>query len=1362
MDPQIELIGASPEMAAVLEKIERLVPRQSGARRLAPVLLQGETGTGKGLIARLIHRTGPRGGGPFVDVNCAAIPENLLEAEMFGFERGAFTDARQAKPGLFQVAHGGTIFLDEIGLLPEPLQAKLLKVIEERAVRRLGATRSEDVDVWIVAATNEDLAAATRSRRFRADLYHRLAVVTLALPPLRERGTDVLLLAEHFLARACADYGLSPKRLTPEARQALLGYPWPGNIRELSNVIERVALLWEAPLVTVEMLGLPATPPRIAPGPARGAGTAAPETPASGDERERLLAALGETGWNVSRAAARLGISRNTIRYRIEKHRLRRGLDDAPAPPVPVAPAAARPPVAERVEAGAPSLVRWERRRITFLKAAVVVEEPGAFQPDLSRVFEVLVDKARSFGGQIEELSRAALVAVFGLDPSEDAPRRAANAALAITKGVERARRAEGGLEWRLGLAVHVAEVLVGRVDGSTQIDHEAKRDLWPALDALLARAPGNAIVVSDAAAAFLERHFDLVAVGDPPARVHRLAGRERSGPGGGAGIAKFVGRRQELNLLRSRFESALRGQGQLVGITGEAGIGKSRLLDELRKSLADEPVTYLEGHCLSYGGAISYMPVLEMLRASCKILESDSPAVVAEKVRVALAELAIGPMEGVPYLLHLLGIKEDAEWVAELDTQTIQARIFETLRQVSVLGSRLRPLILVVEDLQWIDSMSEEYFASLADILAGARVLFLTTYRSGYRPRWMEKSYATQISLQPLAPSDSLDVVRSVLGTGPTTESAVEVIVAKGEGNPFFLEELSRTVREQGGLSAQATVPDTVQEVLLARIDRLPPEQKHLLQAASVVGKNVAVALLRSVAELPDDVLTRGLLGLRTAEFLYETHGGPDVEYTFRHALTQEVAYASLLEDRRRALHVRIVDALERLSPERRGEQVERLAEHAVRGELWEKAATYLRQAGVRDAARSAHREAVARYEQALRALERLPRTRERIEQAIDLRFDLRTSLLPLGQLPKILAYLREAETLALTISDQRRLGQLCAYITNYYFVTGQQKEALEFGERAHAIATALGDFALAVETKFRLGQVHHAVGQYRRAVTAFGESVESVQGPLRHERFGLPVAVSVVARSWLARSCAALGEFARGIASGEEALQIAQAVDQPFDLVIASQGAGHVYLRKGDLARAIPVLEQGLELCRVWKIPVWFPQIASALGSAYALSGRFADGLPLLEEAVAQHAAMRRVEGHALWVAGLSEGYLRAGRLEDAAGFARQALDLAVAHRERGHEAWILRLLGEIALDAGEARLVEGEELYRRGLALADELAMRPLVAHCRLGLGRLARRRGDRAGAEPHLAAAVALLGEMEMGLWLGPAEAELRAL
>jgi DNA-binding NtrC family response regulator/predicted ATPase len=348
-DPLIELVGESPAMAAVRQTLRRLLEGQSRARRPAPVLLLGETGVGKSLIARVLHRAGPRAQNAFVDVNCAAIPPALLEAELFGYERGAFTDAKQAKPGLLQEAHGGALFLDEVGLLPAESQAKLLTVLEEGTVRRLGATRGQPVDVWLIAATSEDLDAAAGERRFRSDLYHRLAVITVHLPALRERSADILPLAERFLREACAEAGLAPKTLAPEARAALLAYGWPGNIRELKNVVTRAALLGEAaelPRAALQ-LGSPSAPVAGRPTADPTDGTAEPD--AGGElDGARIAEVLRETGWNVSRAAARLGLSRSALRYRIDRHGLtpersgESGLPPAPSDP-PAGPTATVP-----------------------------------------------------------------------------------------------------------------------------------------------------------------------------------------------------------------------------------------------------------------------------------------------------------------------------------------------------------------------------------------------------------------------------------------------------------------------------------------------------------------------------------------------------------------------------------------------------------------------------------------------------------------------------------------------------------------------------------------------------------------------------------------------------------------------------------------------------------------------------------------------------------------------------------------------------------------------------------------------------------------------------------------------------------
>jgi transcriptional regulator with AAA-type ATPase domain/tetratricopeptide (TPR) repeat protein len=1367
-----DLLGESPGIQAIRDQIARLLTRQQDARRLPPVLIEGETGTGKGLLARAIHRAGPRPDGPFVDVNCAAIPETLLEAEMFGFEKGAFTDARRSKPGLLQTAHRGTIFLDEVGLLSEGLQAKLLKVLEERSVRRLGSTRDEPIDVWILTATNENLKSAIQGRRFREDLYHRLAVLTLSLPPLRERGDDILMLAEHYLGRACNDYGVSAKTLAADARAALRAYPWPGNVREVANLMERVALLSSDPTVTADVLGLTAVAP------AKAAAITTPAgSPSSLDDavRDRVADVLCQTGWNISRTAALLGISRNTLRARIEKYGLRPG--EAPAPPPPPRPERrpvrrTEPPRVAPDEAPAPVVVapppaaaplEWERRRVTMLRASLLAPSAPEALLETNRALELLVDKVRSFGGTIEGRGPTGIAAAFGLDSTEDAPSRAAHAAMAIVNAVTRARQ-DAGTGPAIKVGVHTSPILVGRGTDAPELDLEGKQAALIVLNTLIARSDVDSVTVSEATAPFLTRGFEFRELDGEEygrGRIYTLVGRGRMGPGQEGRASTFVGRSRELELLSSRLESAIRGRGQIVGISGDAGIGKSRLIFEFRESLVGKGVTCLEGHCHSHGTAVPYLPILDVIRAACGIEEGDAPAVMADKARSTLLEAGMDLLETAPYVLHLLDIEHDPERLAALTPDVTKARIFDTLRQLMLRKSRQAPLVIVVEDLHWIDGTSEEYLASLAEILPGARVLMVCTHRGGFRASWIEKSYTTQVALQPLAPEESLHIVRSVLGPDEAADALYQLIVTKAEGNPFFVEELSRTVREQIGGAMPMTVPDTVEEVLGGRIDRLAAQERRLLEIAAVVGKDVPFPVVHAVAGLPEDTLARAFERLKSAEFLYETSPGPETEYTFKHTLTHEVAYGRLLAEPRRALHARIAEAIERLYPTRLADHVERLAHHAFEGGAWAKAHTYLHQAGRKAFTRCAHQEAAACFDRALQALGRLPESRERTEHIVDLRFDLRNTLQPLGEFGRMLEYLREAEALSRSLGDQRRLGEASAYLTDYFRLMGDQDRAIEYGQQALAIADEVGEFALRLRAKTYLGQTYYALGDYRRAAGFLRGNIDALDGDRMLQTFGFAQFPSVHSRTCLVWCLAELGEFDEGIRIGREAIRIAESADHPFTLATAHAGIGALYIRQGNLETGLPILERGLELCRTWKLSLWFPPIASALGIGYMQSGRVTDAVSLLERAVEQSEGMRLGGWHSRVLTGLGLSYLLAGRAGDAQLAIRRALGLAREHKERGHEAWSWRILGEIPLRS-ELEVPEAEEALHRALSLATELEMRPLMAHARLGLGRWYTHVGRRADAEPHLHAAVVLFGELQMRFWATQAESALARL
>jgi class 3 adenylate cyclase/tetratricopeptide (TPR) repeat protein len=855
---------------------------------------------------------------------------------------------------------------------------------------------------------------------------------------------------------------------------------------------------------------------------------------------------------------------------------------------------------------------------------------------------------------------------------------------------------------------------------------------------------------------------FELVSAGPPRTHLQAFAARA---------LTRFVGRRAEFEALRQAHALADAGHGQLVAVMGEPGVGKTRLFYEFLCAPWTQGWLLLESPASSYSQATPYHPVRELLKAYFQLEARDDAGQMRARVTSKLCTLdpTLAPI--LPALLALLEVPVDDHAWRTLDPPQRRQRTLDALKRLVLRESQAQPVLLVCENLHWIDTETQAFLDCLVDILPTVRILLLVNYRPEYQHSWGRKTYYTQIRIDPLSSASTEGLLQTLLGDDSTLETLQRVLIERTEGNPFFLEESVRTLVESQVLVGEPgayhlarapwtiQVPATVHAVLAARIDRLPIEDKILLQTAAVIGKDVPFPLLQAIAELPEEALRGTLANLQAAEFLYEVRLFPELEYTFKHALTQEVAYGSLLQERRHALHARIVEAIERLSPERMDEQAERLAYHALRGEVWRKALTYFRQAGAKAAARSAHREAVGYFEQALVALQHLPEHQDTCEQAIDLRFSLRNALLPLGEHGRTFDHLRAAETLATALHDERRLGRACAYLAEYFRLTGDAARAVESGERALALATTFGDFALEVMATFFLGTAYRALGDYRRAVDCFRRNVASLKGELIHERFGMTGLPSVMSQTMLVSCLADLGAFDEGSTRGEEAVRLAEAGDHPFSLTQAYFALGSLYIRKGDLSKAIPVLERGLEVCQIANIPTWFPTVAATLGYAFTLADRLAEALPLLQQAAAQDLSRGITAAHARWVAYLSEAYLLTGRMDEAMGLAQSALTFARDLKARGNEAYALWLLGEIHRQQTPLEVEAAEGAYRQALAVAEALGMRPLLAHCHLGLGTLYTKVGRRAPARDALSAAIALFQALEMTFWLPRAEAML---
>jgi class 3 adenylate cyclase/tetratricopeptide (TPR) repeat protein len=1064
-----------------------------------------------------------------------------------------------------------------------------------------------------------------------------------------------------------------------------------------------------------------------------------------------------------------------------------------PGAPRPHAPLSYTPThLAEKILTSKTAL-EGERKQVTVLFAdlkgsmeLLADRDPEDARAILDPVLERMMNAVHRYEGTVNQVMGDGIMALFGAPIAhEDHAVRACYAALAMQTAIRRysedLRRTQG-LEVQIRAGLNSGEVVVRAIGNDLHMDYTAVGQTTHLAARMEQLALPGTIRLTMETVRLAEGFIQVNPLGPVPVKgladpvdvcelIGATAVRRRLQATAARGLTRFVGRQMELDGLRQALERAQAGHGQVAALVGEPGVGKSRLVYEFVHSHHTQGWRVLESASVSYGKATPYFPVIELLKRYFRIEDADDAREIRAKVTGHVLTLDESLQETIPALLALLDALPADSPFLRLDPPQRRQRTLEALKRVLLRESQAQPLLLVFEDLHWIDSETQALLERLVEGLPTARILLLVNYRPEYQHGWGSKTYYTQLRLDPLPPASADEVLQALLGDDPGLAPLKPLLIARTEGNPFFLEESVRTLVETGVLVgepgayrlAQALptihVPATVQAVLAARIDRLPPEEKRLLQTAAVIGTEVPLPLLQAIAELPEDALHRGLAHLQAAEFLYETRLFPAREYTFKHALTHEVAYSSLLQERRWVLHARIVQALEALARDRLAEHVERLAHHALRGEVWDKALAYCQQAGDKALARSAHRESVGSFEQALSALAHLPETRDTREQAIDLRLALRSALYPSGDTGRILAVLREAEALAEAIDDHHRLGQVLLFLSQHFYHEGAYDRAIAAAQRVLAFATAGRDAVLHARANYYRGVAYEAQTDYRQAIDCFGEIVAALEGARRYDRFGQATLPAVVSRANSAGCHAELGMFAEGRALGDEGLRMAEAAAHPASLMIAFWGMGLLALRQGDLRWALPRLERAVGICQDADLPSWFPRMAAPLGAAYTLAGRVADALPVLTQALAQATAMERVDFQARCRLPLGEAQLVAGHLEEAQTLAERALTHARAHQEQGHQAYALRLLGGIAARREPPEREQAEAYYHQALALAEALGMRPLQAHGHRGLGTLyaAISRPEQARAE--LSAAIALYRAMATTLWLPQAGAAL---
>ena len=870
---------------------------------------------------------------------------------------------------------------------------------------------------------------------------------------------------------------------------------------------------------------------------------------------------------------------------------------------------------------------------------------PEAMHELIGWFMDTALAEVRRYDGTAPQFAGDGFLALFGAPATqEDHVRRALLAALAIQDAVGAGRGTPGGRQWpklQLRIGIHTGLVVFGSVGGNLRMDPTVIGDTANLGARLQAAAAPGTILISEETRRLAEGYARTDPVGPlvlkgkgEPIAAHRLLGvsHRRVPPAAAPAARPFIDRSKERARLRELAGPLAEGRGTALGIVGEAGIGKSRILAELREDFGGL-ANWVEGRCLSYGVSVPYLLVLDLVRGICGIAESDAPEIVAEKLGATLTQLEMPAERDRPVLALLLGVAAHDASAASPNPEALKARTFEILKELLVRSSRRRPLAAAVEDLHWIDRTSEEFLAFLIASVAEAPILLIATYRPGYRPPWIDSPHAASISLPPLSRRDSRDLVRAVPGT--RDEPTTEAILAKADGNPLFLEELSLDAGEARGGRPAGTVPDTIQDVVMARIDRLPAEMKRLLQTAAVIGREFSPRLLRAVWQ-GGGAVEPHLAELARLEFLRESAEGGSPGYAFRHALTQEIAYQSLLERHRRVLHASTGQALERFYEGRSEEVAERLALHFAASDDAEKAVDYAILAAEKSQRRWANSDALSYFDGALRRLDTMPETTPNQLRRVDAVLKQAEVKYALGRYAEHIEALARIRSIVEEIGDPRRRATWEYWTGFLHSLAGGHSEiAIEHCREAARIASAAGLEEIDAFAASSLTQVYMLAGRQHEAIAAGERALASFEARGNLWWAGRTLWLLTAAANYLGKWDASLAYCRRG-------LDHAVTLDDLRLKVSGRTRLGLAFILRGDFAQGLDCCEEALALEPLPRDAAWARVVR---GYGKIKSGEVGKGIAELSEAVAWFENSQMRWTHVIGSAWLAEGHLRQG---------------------------------------------------------------------------------------------------------------------
>ncbi len=1021
-------------------------------------------------------------------------------------------------------------------------------------------------------------------------------------------------------------------------------------------------------------------------------------------------------------------------------------------------------------------VIEGERKQVTVLFAdirgsleLIASSDPEEARKLLNEPIGIMMDAVHRFEGTVNRVLGDGIMALFGAPLAhEDHAVRACYAALAMQDAVrtfaEKARRVQG-VEIQLRIGLNSGEVVVGSIGNDLSMDYDVVGVTAHLASRMEQLAPPGAIRLTPDTLRLAEGFVDVNSLGPVPVKglsepievfdlVRASGARTRLQAAAARGLTRFVGRQNELEALGKALNQADGGRGQVVAVIGDAGVGKSRLFLEFTRSHRTQAWLVLEGRSVSYGKATAWFPVIDLLKTYFGIQDRDNARTIRERVTGKLFTLdeTLKPM--LPAFLTLFDVPvEDAAWQA-LDPPQRRRQMLNALKTLFLKESEVQSLILEFEDLHWMDDETQELLDSLIESLPAARILLLVNYRPEYEHGWGSKTYYTQCRIDPLPPESAKELLATLLGDDTSLMPLKRILIERTEGNPFFLEESVRTLVEIGVLAGEAgayrmtedvqtvEVPATVQGVLAARIDRLPVEDKQLLQTAAVVGKDVSYALLHAISDLSEDDLRRGLANLQAAEFLYETRLFPDLEYTFKHALTHEVTYVGLLQARRRALHQRIADAIETIFADRLAEQVERLAHHYTEAGLVEQAIGYWHQAGQRAIERSANSEAITHLTQGLELLGTLPDSRERAQWELKLNISLGVPLASIkgpraSDVGK--AYTRARE-LCRQVGDPLQLFPTLWGLWRFYTNRGELQTARKLAEE-------LLSFTLDEQEPALLLQAHHAQWTTLYALGEFAAALEhtdrgiALYSPQEHHAQAFVIAghdPCVCAHDTAGAALWVLGYPDKALKRGEKALALARELNHPSSLALALHRAAKIHQLRGEHDLVPTRAGALLTLASEQGFAAYFAGGTLMQGWALTVQGQGKDGIVQMREGLSALAG--GIESASPYsVTLVAEGYGKEGRSEQGLSLLTKALAATKKGGQRCWDAELHRLEGELLLSISRSRdnHSKAEACFYEAIDVARRQRAKSFELRAATSLARLWQDQGKRTQAYDLLA-------------------------